>query len=162
MTHSELVEKAAAWLRQRCPVVITEMASAASEEADVIGFNGYQSILIECKISLNDYDLDKAKPYRRYPETGMGDIRYYFTVGNLLNPKRLPDNWGLLEIHGKRVYTKKKPVRFLKKAVRGEQALLISTIRRIGQAAPKGVSVRCYTNETKNRASVHIDIEPLE
>ncbi|MCK4521407.1 MAG: MmcB family DNA repair protein [Nanoarchaeota archaeon] len=157
MKHSELVQIAAKWMRGKYLIVITEMASGAGEEADVIGFNGYNSTLIECKASIMDFNTDKYKSYRRYPESGMGSQRYYFTIGKLLHPQNLPEGWGLLELHGKRVYNIRNSVNF-KKDYRKELSLLTSAIRRIGKTAPKGISVRCYPYKTKNRASIHIDI----
>lgn len=158
ITHSKLVEYAATWLRSRCSIVITEVASGAGEEPDAIGFKGSQSVLIECKASRNDFLSDSKKYYRRDPERGMGDNRYYCCSKGLIKETELPEKWGLIEIDPdkKRKIIVKLWSEYFKKSANKEIALLISVIRKIGQNPISGVSVRCYTYETKNRATLGI------
>ncbi len=107
MTHSELVLKATRWLKntRRCGVVFTEKPSFQREIPDAIGWNGpRRSILIECKANLADFKADRKKKFRRKdPASGMGKHRYYLTPPGLLAVNMLPEFWGLLEAHGRRV-----------------------------------------------------------
>lgn len=154
--HSELVEHAASWLRKKgCAVVITDMAHGGGETADAIGWHGARSILVECKSSLADYRADSQKPWRRNPEMGMGCYRYYCAPASLLNPDTLPPKWGLLEWDGRKVRETKKAEPH-ECQPRQEISLLVSAMRRIGHSAPKGISVACYTFETKNRATLGV------
>jgi len=153
--HDKLVRKAAAWLRQRnCVIVITEMASG-NEEADAIGFKNV-SILIECKASRSDFFSDKKKNFRREPKMGMGQYRYYMTPVGLFTEDEIPDGWGWIEVKSNRAMLRRKAPIHSAYNHRKERALLMSTIRRIGQSAPKCVSVRHYTYRTKNRASLGV------
>lgn len=70
LTHKELCDRAAAWLRanRRCDPVLTKVASCA-EIPDAIGWSSnyrYRgSIVVECKTSRSDFRADKQK-YVRY------------------------------------------------------------------------------------------------
>lgn len=156
ITHEELVKKAAQWLRSRCSIVITEMASQR-EEPDAIGFGGVRTILIECKVTRADFLADLKKPRHR-GLSGMGDHRYYLAPSGLLKPEEIPTGWGLLEVNGRGVSITVKPIQNHDKHYRAEHGLLVSCIRRIGQNAPDGVSVKCYTYRTKNRATLGVTI----
>ena len=155
MTHKELVEVAARWLRARSVAVVTELASGGHEEPDAIGWHGRSSIVLECKVSRRDFSADKKKWTRYYG--GMGSQRYFLAPPGLVDPKELPMDWGLLEYADGKVWqvVECKP-RGERRQCTAEIALLLSTLRRIGQQAPKGVSIRCYTYETKNRATLGV------
>lgn len=106
MTHAELVERAAKWLRgtRRCTVVLTEryVSGETIEIPDAIGWTSRGvSILVECKVSRADLCADQQKPCRRRePELGMGSARYYLTPPGLVSPTDgLRTHWGLLEAH---------------------------------------------------------------
>lgn len=165
MTHAELVEKGRAWLAKKCPVVLSELVSAAGETPDVIGFegrvveSGYGSHLIECKTSRTDFRADANKYWRLYPENGMGDYRYYLTVQGLLSMGELPDKWGLLEItKGGRIKIVVVPMR-QEANKRREIALLVSTMRRIKFSDGEHCSLRIksYTIESTNKAVLEIN-----
>jgi len=115
MTHDELCERAARWLRGRkpstqecwsprvCRLVLREVVSAVDEIPDAIGWWGSgQSILVECKASRADYLRDAHKGHRSYA-CAIGAQRYYMTPPGLLSPDELPDGWGLLEVHKRSV-----------------------------------------------------------
>lgn len=158
--HDELVAKSARWLHAHGnPVVVTELASGAGEEADAIGFNGWQSTLIECKVSRADFLADAKKPWRRDPERGLGDLRYFCCPKGLVDVKELPEYWGLLETSGTGLRIKQKAPASPKRNYRPELCILISVIRRIGQSAPSGISIKCYTINTGNRATLGIDLD---
>jgi hypothetical protein len=76
---------------------------------DAIGWSwsGFSTI-VECKVSLEDYYADRQKPFRRYASNGMGAWRYYMTPAGLLEPSKVCQRWGLLEVHPKQVRTIKK------------------------------------------------------
>lgn len=164
MTHDDLVKIAAIWLRNKAKslVVITEMSSYGSEEADAIGFsaNGH-TCLIECKASRGDFLADGNKYFRAHPEMGMGSERWYMTPPNLVRLVELPDGWGLLEASQSKVRKVRDPEFFAAKASQREISLLVSAIRRIGRNAPVGVSVKAYNYKTKSRATLGILDENL-
>jgi hypothetical protein len=150
ITHEKLVKKARAWLLREHGLVISEMASIG-EQADAIGFSKY-STLIECKTSRADFLADLKKYFRRSPEAGMGDARYYFTPPGLIRREELPAGWGLLELHGERIY-KVAEAKSVPKDHRAEMGLLVSALRRLDGHGP-GVSVKHYIYDSKNRAVV--------
>jgi hypothetical protein len=159
MTHNDLIKFAAKKLEQKHALVITEMASSAGEQPDALGFQGRYTTLIECKASRSDFLADAKKFFRRIPERGMGAYRYYMTPSGLITAEELPFQWGLFEIKGQRIYQKVKASYFSERAINAELALLLSVIRRIGQTAPTGISVRCYTYLTGCRAMVGFGTE---
>ncbi len=108
MTHTELVERAARWLKNtlRCTIVLKEEGSCivtppweTGEIPDAIGWrrDGW-SILIECKTPLSDFYSDKQKPFRK-DNRGVGQERWYMTPPGILKPAQLKDGWGLAEAH---------------------------------------------------------------
>jgi hypothetical protein len=154
MTHSELVEAARRWLWKTCSVVITEMAHGEREEPDAIGWHGTFCTLVECKASIEDFRRDALKPFRDYPEDGLGRHRYYCAPKGLLRPSMLPALWGLLEWDGKRMRLTKKAEIQPEHNRRGEISLLLSALRRTGAFSPSGISVKCYTIQTGCRATL--------
>ena len=137
------------------------MTSAASETPDCIGWNSFRSILIECKTSRSDFQRDAKKSTRIHPDLGMGNERFYLTPAGLLKKEELPAGWGLLEVTPEGKVRMKQQAEWRKGAKEMEMTLLVSAIRRIGQNPPKGISVKCYTLETEQRATITIDPEPL-
>lgn len=157
ITHALLIEQASKWLQRKgCSVVITDMTHAGPETADAIGWRGKQSIVIECKASVSDFRADSKKCFRRHPEIGMGCLRYFCAMRGLLPPEKMPNKWGLLEWDGRKMMETKKPEQHPENGAREEISLLLSALRRIGSAAPKGFSVKCYTMESKNRATLGV------
>lgn len=64
LTHNFLVKRAIKWLYSYgCGFAVGEVRSltVSDETPDAIGFKSNQSILIECKISRNDFLKDKNK-----------------------------------------------------------------------------------------------------
>lgn len=142
-------------------MVLTEVAGVGREEPDAIGWRGTHSILIECKATRADFKADLRKGYRRGrgdPDygAGMGEERYYLTPLLTVTASDLPDDrWGLMEWDGKRIRLIKNSGHF-KSDAKTEIALLISAIRRIGRNAPDGVSVKFYTFQTRQRATLGV------
>lgn len=100
MTHKQLVEIAYKWLLKNggVGVALKELKSVAKEIPDVIGFDSWQSIVIECKISRSDFFSDKKKPHR---EKGMGNWRFYCCPKGLIKQEELPEKWGLIYVNEK-------------------------------------------------------------
>lgn len=156
VSHSSLVEAAAIWLRRTCSIVITELATTG-EEPDAIGWSGTHSTLIECKTSRADFEADRAKYFRANDWCGIAQHRYFLSPPGVIPLERLPDRWGLLEITGARIRVLCKAEVFPEVNHRHEIRILLSALRRIGGSAPPGISIRCYTIETRNRASLGVE-----
>lgn len=98
-THGHLVLRAERWLRQSagCSVVLRDpMRTHNQEQPDAIGWRDHVSILVEVKVSRDDFLADAKKPFRLQPEKGMGDWRLYLCPPELIQPDELPPGWGLL------------------------------------------------------------------
>lgn len=107
MKHDELARLAANWLRKkkRLPVVLQDVkCMMTSEHPDAIAWNnsGF-SVLVECKVYPADLFRDADKPFRKFPERGMGNKRWFaFPSGFLAAYPRAivhcPGLWGIVEI----------------------------------------------------------------
>jgi hypothetical protein len=97
-THSLLVKRAEHWLLNTvgCGFVLMELVAALGEIPDAIGWKYSDSYLVECKATRSDFLSDGKKWFRRHPEYGMGNYRYYLCPPDLIKPKELPECWGLL------------------------------------------------------------------
>jgi hypothetical protein len=100
ITHDKLVDIASKWLKKtiKCRVVISELVAYTQygEVPDAIGWKSGRSILIECKTSRSDFLADKLKNFRRNPDLGLGDFRFFLCPDGLILPSELPIGWGLL------------------------------------------------------------------
>jgi hypothetical protein len=104
MTHNALVQKAVTHLAYslRCnPVFGERNCQRTSETPDAIGWQGGVCHLIECKASLADFRADANKIFRKMPEQGMGNYRYYMMPTTVweqtsCGAAEIPANWGLL------------------------------------------------------------------
>ncbi len=98
-THKDLVEIAYKWVVKNGSVgfAFKELKSISSEIPDVIGFNSWESILIECNASRSDFFRDKAKPHRS--ESGMGNWRFFCCPKDLIRVDELPEKWGLIYVN---------------------------------------------------------------
>lgn len=105
--HDELCVRAERWLKnQNCGVVFNEKFQAVTysgEQPDALGFRSGCSILIECKSSRQDFLADKKKRFRQDPSLGVGDWRFYMSLPNVVMTEDLPEGWGLLWVHPKRI-----------------------------------------------------------
>ena len=153
--HEELVERAAIWLARRCPVVVTELVSTR-ETPDAIGWttDGF-SVLVEVKVSRNDFRQDEQKTHRRLKKYGygMGDAKYYLAPKGMLEADDLPDGWGLLEPYRRHCKTVLEAKRTVTKTMghRNEIGLLLSLLRRFGPHPVSGVAVRAYTIKSDDK-----------
>ena len=130
-----MVQKAVAWLRKYgCGVVLSEQSCASGETPDAIGWKrACHSVVVECKVSRADFLIDREKPFRRKPETGMGCERFYLTPAGLLDAAELPAGWGLLELHNRAVEIVCPSSKTLRSArgFRHEMNLLLASLRRV-------------------------------
>src|SRR5690554_3421860 len=108
LTHQDLVLRAERWLKQQgCGIVIRDGFKAAThsgEQPDAIGWRDGLSIVIECKVSRSDFLADKKKPFRQFPEEGMGDWRFYMCPPGIITIDDLPEGWGLLYAEGRKTH----------------------------------------------------------
>lgn len=140
-THKELVDIGYNWILKNtpCTIAFKELVTSNNEIPDVIGFNSNSSVLIECKTSRTDFMRDRCKPFRSYPNEGMGGYRYYLTPENTINEDELPPSWGLLEVDEKGVVRTKKKAHSrwftskdqLPKNTEAEYRLMYSVLRRL-------------------------------
>lgn len=100
LTHKQLVEISYKWMVKNCGVgfAFKELKSMDEEIPDVIGFDSWQSILIECKVSRGDFLSDQKKPHRK---KGMGCWRFYCCPKGLIKKEELPAKWGLIYVDSK-------------------------------------------------------------
>lgn len=135
MTHSQLVEKAVAWLRSyRCGIVLSEQACVNGEVPDAIGWKrANHSVLVECKVSRADFLADRAKPFREGKAEGLGCERYYLAPAELIAVEDLPEGWGLLEYSSRQVRMMKPSARNMRsaKGLSFEMNLLLASLRRV-------------------------------
>lgn len=137
MKHAQLVARAAEWLRLKygCGIVLSEQYCATGEVPDVIGWKAScQSVLVECKVSRNDFLADANKPFRLQPEDALGSKRFYLAPAGMIVPQELPKHWGLLECVGREVEMVVKPGRVDLRSPVGlmkEMNLLLASLRRV-------------------------------
>ena len=135
MTHVQLVDIAVRWLRSyRCGVVLSEQACASGEMPDAIGWKrACHSVLVECKASRADFLVDREKPFRKQPKSGVGCERFYLVPKGLIRAEELPAGWGLLEVHNRKVAMTRASARDLRSGVgfRFEMNLLLVSLRRV-------------------------------
>lgn len=161
MKHADLVDKAAAWLRAKATVVITELSfySTTGESADVIGFTNRESILIEVKVSRADFLKDRHKCFRREPSRGMGARRYFCAPAGLIAVDELPERWGLIVWDVTRgVMRKAREAKYQAHSSDNEVRLLVSALRRLSVNECRSLMARCYVFESKRRASIGISL----
>jgi len=135
MTHAQLVEVAVRWLRSyRCGVVLSEQACGNGEMPDAIGWKrGSHSVLVECKVTRNDFLADRDKPFRRKPQLGVGCERFYLVPNDLAAVEDLPAGWGLLSYRQRRVEMIRPSDKALRsaKGFQCEMNLLLASLRRV-------------------------------
>lgn len=111
MTHKEVVDIAHKWALKNCSCgVVFKELNCGSEYADVIAFGQSRSVLIEVKVSRSDFFADFKKPFRKYPERGMGKYRYYCCPEGLIKQHELPTGWGLIYVNRNKAICVHKPV----------------------------------------------------
>jgi hypothetical protein len=156
LTHADLVERAAKWLRNTagCRLVLTEFYTTSSTEIpDAIGWLGRWnwrgdktplSVLLECKTSRADFLRDKHKTCATRGSR-MGAYRFYFAPLGILRPDEIEEPWGLLEVNGAKVMQTKRPwksdelpiVNYPARDLGGEIGMLISAAQMKSRSATR-------------------------
>jgi hypothetical protein len=175
VTHDDLVKSARRWLLKPwrnadnlghagCSVVLTECTTATPETPDVIGWAWSGSILIECKTSRADFAADARKPFRQFPDMGMGEQRYYMASSGLLSIEDLPPMWGLIEAQDDGSTRVLRASERFAADTRNEVGMLLSLIRRLRVEPGRHVTIRAYTVDCADepRATATIDSEGPE
>lgn len=134
-THNDLVNLANKWLKRRkkCGVTMVEWYGGPGEIPDAIGFRYTTSILIEVKVSYNDFKKDFDKHFRKRMGYGMGEFRYYMCPKGIIPIDEVPKNWGLLEVKNDRIYITKEANK-IKRGVmtlRKENQLMVNALRAV-------------------------------
>lgn len=160
--HAELVGRARGWLRRNgCNIVLAEFCASTPEKPDAIGWRDGLSLLVECKVSRSDFFADRSKPFRADPTQGMGDWRFYLSPPGIVKPEYLPQGWGLLWAHPKKIervhggpfgntcYYRDRPFQANRNA---EIRLLVSAMRRLQlhHGTPEFDALVHATYESKN------------
>ena len=162
--HDQLVTRAVRWCMSRkggdCVLAVSELTTSQSETPDVLGWRGPKhTVLVECKSSRADFLADKTKLFRRQPELGMGNQRYYLCWPHVIEVSDLPDKWGLM---WQERYTRVLRFAVYQPVERDiETSVLLSAIRRKPGECGKSVSARWYQWGTKNRARVVAHEDPV-
>ena len=112
-THSELCDLAVRWLKRAnsagghgCHVAVSEIASGWSGEIpDAIGFRvgapDSGSVVVEVKVSRQDFKADMQKPHRNGAVVGLGNWRYYMCPEGIIKKSDLPPKYGLLYVNSR-------------------------------------------------------------
>jgi len=99
MTHKELVNISYKFVlnKMSCGFAVKELKTTEKEIVDVLGFGAWShSVLIEVKVSRQDFLADKKKSFRINPDEGVGRYRFYCCPKDLIKIEDLPNNWGLI------------------------------------------------------------------
>jgi hypothetical protein len=144
-THNDLVKRAAAWLtnRMNCRFVLCEVATGTGEFPDAIAWKyGYQSHMVEVKVSRADFFADRLKSFRREPEKGMGMFRWFMVPAKLITLADLEgcDGWGLLEVQGRSVKITRKAQHFKDYNRSGEICALVQGLANAQLCAPMALN----------------------
>lgn len=138
MKHKDLVQIGHKWLlkhnswKLRCNFVVTEFRYAGSEEPDIFGLMGGNTLMVEVKVSRGDFIKDSLKRHRM-EDTGIGNFRYFLCPAYLINSDELPDGWGLLWFKDGEI-TILKEARFRTEPnIKAQQNLMYSIIRRLAK-----------------------------
>ena len=102
LTHSDLVKRAAVWLRthRACTVIGTEFnVQGCSESPDAIGWNfAGNCVVVECKTSRADFRNDAKKFFRQCGYAPAGSERWYMAPIGVIPVEELPQGYGLIEV----------------------------------------------------------------
>lgn len=136
MTHEEVIKHSRKVLKRpgkrwKSSVTFAELSTANGEIPDVIGFSSGYSSLIEAKVSRSDFLCDKNKSFRKCPELGMGNYRFYACPKDLIKPDEIPDKWGLIYVSEKGRCTIIKTPERQESDVHAEHRFMFSIIRRM-------------------------------
>ena len=160
LTHKEVVDAASKYCRKiGCSVILNEFVAGCSEEPDVLSFKTGFSIVIECKVSRNDFFNDFKKYHRRGKESkAMGNYRFYCCPKNMIKKEEIPDGWGLLYVDDKQkveviigpksnVFGYDDGTKFFEANYRNEKIILISSLRKMNEKKTNNMNYDVFTKE---------------
>lgn len=134
VTHDALTRYARRWLlgtrRPPCITVIRHRG-VRGEIADVIGWTMQgESVVIECKVSREDFKRDARKKARQGP--GLGTYRYVLVPAGLAIGLPFLPGWGMLELRGRqgRVFQVLSSTCFSLHKVEAETRILVAALWR--------------------------------
>lgn len=135
-SHKELVAIGAEWLtrktrdwRLKCQFAVTEFVYSGWESPDIFGIRSGKSVLIEVKVSRQDFLADKKKPFRVNDFDGLGQQRYFLVPKGLVKPEET-GRWGLLEFLDGKITISKESETFDTRRD-SEMNLMYSIMRRL-------------------------------
>lgn len=136
LTHSKIIEYSRkvlkrAGTRWKCGVTFGDLRTANVETPDVLGFQSGGSALIEAKASRSDFLCDKKKHFRKCPELGMGNWRFYACPTGLIKENELPNKWGLIYVSEKGRCTVVVKPEWQECNLKAENTYMYSVLRRI-------------------------------
>lgn len=135
ITHRELCEKAAKWLvtvrnwNYRCQYAVVEMKCSGREITDVFGLRDSKPVLLEIKVSRQDFLADAKKPHRTNSD-GMGATRYYVCPKEIITKDMISNGWGLIYYSDSGFEVIKESEYFHKRDHACELLFMMSIIRR--------------------------------
>ena len=135
LCHDDLLVPAVALLKRsgkmwKCGNVFTDLSTAAGERPDAFGIGSGKTSLVEVKVNRSDFHAGKKKFFRRYPESGMGNYRFYLCPEGMIGPNEIPEDWGLSYWDGRKAKVIVAP-KFQSSCQRKEIAFVNSVLRRI-------------------------------
>lgn len=160
MTHDDLVKRAVKWLKSAvyaknpsptgtidrvwykpgCGVAVPELVSGNyGEIPDAFGWGLDYSWLVECKASRSDFLANKRKL-----TTGIASYRFFLCPPDMISASELPDGWGLLYCHPKKISVIAWPIKNTNRNIRGEMAMMYSLLRRV---EIRGLLKRCLAKK---------------
>lgn len=131
LTHDDLVERCLHWMMSYpgIKVALPEYSCGRGEIPDVLGFfSDGRSLMVECKASREDFAIDHEKSFRKQPDQGVGDRRYYACPADLLQVEEIPARWGLLWVYPRKIRELKRPTTQPKNA--GEELRILTSVAR--------------------------------
>lgn len=102
LTHDELCQIGYKFLKRNGFKVCFHdrfiAVTTTGEQPDAMGFRNHASCLIEAKCSRSDLLADRNKRFRKQPDLGMGDWRFFISEPGIISVEDLPSGWGLLHV----------------------------------------------------------------
>jgi hypothetical protein len=135
--------------------VAVELCTYGTEQADVWGWNGNETAVIEVKTTHSDFVADSKKWWRSKDseESGLqaGVLRWYLCPADVISKDELPEGWGLLYWNGKSIEHAVAPVPF-KCTYWADMRMIYSILRR--EKFPEQIFNYRGTNDTIKPQSV--------
>lgn len=160
MNHKDIINASIKWCKSHgYHLILEEFVAGHMENPDVLAFGNAHSLMIEVKVSRQDFLKDAEKFPRRNPKHGVGNYRYYACPEGLIKENEIPKGWGLIYIIDKKAKTIKGhksncvtvefPLEFFNANLRQERTMLMSALRRVKMKEIKNCNYKVYYIEEK-------------